>query len=214
MGFRNFPEANFGQFSVQYSNFGNIKLEKDWFLNNWRKSITRFSFPVSHTLHQVNYVSFTLSLITKSGGRNLKINESILIFHKFYFIFLCLIRFTFTDTENLQGCRRRDRAILISLFHFHPFTNILTFISSRESGVSKSYFNASERSYQTVFQWKNPHLGKKVFDWMLFLYYLLLYKMLLIFHLKRWIWTPIAFYSSITNTTANQTSQHRTRMFY
>ena len=69
-----------------------------------------------------------------------------------------------SDTDNLQGCWIKDRTILISLFYFHPLTNISTFNSSYASDISNSYFNTSKRDYQAVFQWNNPHLRKKVFD--------------------------------------------------
>ena len=79
------------------------------------------------------------------------LNESILLIHKFGFFF-CSISVYIHRHWQFEGCYWRDRTNL---------TNISTFDSSYASDISNSYFNTSKRDYQVVFQWKNPHLGKK-----------------------------------------------------
>ena len=64
--------------------------------------------------------------------------------------------FSFTDTDDSQNSRRREGPSFISLYHFHSFTNIQTFICNFACEMTITYFNRTACIYQTATRWDLP----------------------------------------------------------
>ena len=57
-----------------------------------------------------------------------------------FFFFFFLSGFSFTDTDDSQDSRGRERTIFIPLYHFHPLTNIQIFICNFACEMTITYF--------------------------------------------------------------------------
>ena len=51
------------------------------------------------------------------------------LFSKFSCFYSFLLRFFFADIDNSQESRKRKGLIFVPLYHFHPLTNIQTFVA-------------------------------------------------------------------------------------
>ena len=58
----------------------------------------------------------------------------------FIIFFFFLSGFSFTDTDNSQDSKGREGPSFIPLYHFHPLTNIETFICNFASEMTITYF--------------------------------------------------------------------------
>ena len=66
-------------------------------------------------------------------------------------LFFFLSGFSFTDTDDSQDCRGREgRPSFIPLYHFHPLTNIQTFICNFACEMTSHIFNRTACIYQTA----------------------------------------------------------------
>ena len=89
--------------------------------------------------------------------------------------------FSFTDTDDSQNSRRREGPSFISLYHFHSFPNIQTFITRL---LLDEIYHLIELPFDLLMMWR----------WFLFVYVMI---MILAFLLQqfqigsRWIWTRL-----------------------
>ena len=65
---------------------------------------------------------------------------SLLLGNKLFFSFFFLSRFFFTDTDNSQDSRGKEGTFFIPLYHFHPLTNIQTFMCNFAREMTITYF--------------------------------------------------------------------------
>ena len=77
-------------------------------------------------------------------------------FVSFCFSFFFLSGFFFTDTSDSQDSRRMEGTIFFPLCHFHPLTNIQTFICNFTCEMTLHTFNCTACIYQTATRWDLP----------------------------------------------------------
>ena len=110
-------------------------------LCTFRRCIRFYPFDIIYTTCVPNGLVCNYSDISH-WTRNLKqssVRHLRGVFGIFNFFFF-LSGFSFTDTDDSQGNRGREGTIFIPLYHFHPLTNIQTFIFNFAREMNIIYF--------------------------------------------------------------------------
>ena len=84
-----------------------------------------------------------------------------------YVLIFFSIRVFFTDTDDPQDCRGGEGPSFIPLYHFHPLTNIETFICNFACEMTITHFLIATLVFTRLLQYEIYHLIELPFEWLI-----------------------------------------------